>query len=47
MLESNSFIKDEELLITYCNDLIKENNKIEKKTTSTDICIKIIDYLMF
>lgn len=47
MLEGNSLIMDEELMITLCNDLIKENNKIEKKSISNDICIKTIDYLMF
>lgn len=47
MLESNSIIIDEEIMITLCNDIIKEKNKIEKKTASDDICIKIIDYLMF
>jgi hypothetical protein len=47
MLESNSLLMDKEIIITICNNIIKENNNIEKENSSNDICIKMIDYLMF
>lgn len=47
MLESNSIVMDEKLIIKLCNEIIKENNKVEKETAKNDMCIKMIDYLMF
>lgn len=54
MIESNSVVVNDNLVFKFCNEIIKENNKAEEEAKKTqmeksnnDICLKMIDYLMF
>lgn len=54
MIESNSVVVNENLVFKFCNEIINENNKVEKEANKTqleksnnDTCLKMIDYLMF
>ncbi|MFL0247077.1 hypothetical protein [Candidatus Clostridium stratigraminis] len=54
MIENSSVVVNENLIIKFCNEIIKENTKIEKEAfkvqmdkSNNDKCLKMIDYLMF
>lgn len=47
MLDSNNITIKEDILLNLCTDIIIENHKTDFSATYNDICIKMIDYLMF